>query len=93
MSYLVARQANSTAVAPPVGQPPPMTPEMLAALPHDNDGPKLNAVIWTLTAVSAIFLGLRFYCKTARAKGLWWDDWLLMAAWVGIFAGTSRRSS
>jgi len=67
-----------------------MTPEMLAALPHDNDGPKLNAVIWTLTGVSAVFLALRLYCKTSRAKGMWWDDWVLLAAWVSD-PGRGRR--
>lgn len=58
------------------------TPEELALLPHDNGGPKLNAVIWLLTGISAVFLGLRVYCKFLRHKGLWWDDYLLIMAWV-----------
>ncbi|KAM7212493.1 hypothetical protein V8F06_012115 [Rhypophila decipiens] len=62
-----------------------MTPEQLAALPHDSLGPELNAVIWSLTAVSAIFLALRLYCRAVRARVLWWDDWFLLAAWVAIF--------
>src|SRR5688500_10473748 len=85
MSVFVAREANSSATPPP-GGPPPLTPEQFAALPHDSLGPKLNAVIWTLTGVSAIFLALRLYCRAVIAKVLWWDDWLLVAAWVAIFA-------
>jgi len=83
MSVFVSRQAPTD--GPPAG-PPPLTPEQFAALPHDSLGPKLNAVIWTLTAVSAVFLALRLYCRAVMARVLWWDDWLLLAAWVAIFA-------
>lgn len=58
------------------------TPEQFAALPHDNAGTKLVAVIWTLTALSGLILGLRVYCRLERRKGLWWDDAFLIAAWV-----------
>ncbi|KAK4249010.1 hypothetical protein C7999DRAFT_39861 [Corynascus novoguineensis] len=60
------------------------TPEQLASLPHDNAGPKLNTVIWTLTAVSGLILCLRIYCRVTRRKGLWWDDAFLIAAWMCI---------
>src|SRR5690349_15135447 len=89
MSVFVARQATSDpSASPPAGGgappagPPPMTPEQFAALPHDSLGPKLNAVIWTLTSFAAVFLALRIYCKTVLARGLWWDDWILIASWV-----------
>jgi len=73
--------------------PPPLTPEQLAALPHDNAGPRLNVVIWVLTGLSGVFLCLRLYCKRLRGKGLWWDDWLLTAAWVSVFpSGLSCRA-
>jgi hypothetical protein len=58
------------------------TPEELAALPHDNAGPKLNAIVWALTGISGLVLGLRIYCRLLRRKGLWWDDAFLIAAWV-----------
>jgi hypothetical protein len=64
------------------GQGGPPTPEMLAALPHDNAAPRLNATLWTLTGISLIFLALRVYCKSFRSRRLWWDDWILIAAWV-----------
>jgi hypothetical protein len=68
------------------------TPEQFAALPHDNAGPKLNAIIWSLTALSGLVLGLRVYCRLLRRKGLWWDDAFLIAAWVSplTFSGIER---
>ncbi|KAK3364700.1 putative integral membrane protein [Lasiosphaeria hispida] len=60
------------------------TPEELAALPHDNAGPKLNGIVWFLTAISGLFLGVRVLLKFSRNKGLWWDDIFLVAAWVCI---------
>ncbi|GAB1309823.1 Rhodopsin domain-containing protein [Madurella fahalii] len=60
------------------------TPEQLASLPHDNAGPKLNAIVWSLTAISGAVLGLRIYCRLLRRKGLWWDDVFLIAAWICI---------
>ena len=50
-------------------------------------GPTLVASIWTLIAVSAIFLGLRVYCRLSRARSLWWDDHLLIASWLLIMGG------
>lgn len=61
------------------GLPPP---EVLAALPHDNAAMRLNTAIWVLNAVSFVFLALRVYCKSIRSRKLWWDDWILIMAWV-----------
>ena len=62
----------------------PPTPEMLAALPHDNAAPRLNIALWVLNGVSFVFLALRIYCKTFRSRKLWWDDWILVGGWVGL---------
>ena len=62
--------------------PPPLTPEQYAALPHDNAAVRLNTTIWTLLAVATLFLSLRLYCKFRWHRGLWWDDWVLLASWV-----------
>jgi len=51
-------------------------------LPHDDQGPQLNFTIWLLTGLSAGFLALRLYCKYLRGRGLWWDDYVLVVAWV-----------
>ena len=39
-------------------------------------------IIWTFAAVSGAFLGLRIYCKLVRKRQLWWDDYVLIVAWV-----------
>jgi hypothetical protein len=57
-------------------------PDQLAFLPHDNAGPKLNAIIWALTVISGFVLALRVYCRAIRRRSLWWDDAFLIAAWV-----------
>lgn len=54
-----------------------------ALLPTEEDyGPHLNRTIWILTTLSALFLGLRLYCKHWRCRSLWWDDYVLVASWV-----------
>ncbi|KAK5651124.1 hypothetical protein OQA88_13263 [Cercophora sp. LCS_1] len=65
-------------------KPSSYTPEELALLPHDSLGPTLLATSWSLTALATLFLGLRGYCKISRHRGLWWDDWVLVAAWVTL---------
>lgn len=44
--------------------------------------PQLNSTIWFLTAMAALFLGLRIYAKVWRRRPLWWDDYFLIAGWV-----------
>lgn len=44
----------------------------------------MTIAIWVLTSVSGVFLALRIYCKFLRKRGLWWDDHVLVASWVGI---------
>jgi hypothetical protein len=48
----------------------------------DSLGPTLNGSLWAMIAVSALFLGVRLYCKFWKQKGLWWDDYVLTASWV-----------
>ncbi|KAL2150939.1 hypothetical protein VTH82DRAFT_6037 [Thermothelomyces myriococcoides] len=76
--------ATSDAKPDQFADPLDPTSEELAALPHDNAGPKLNAVIWMLTALSGVFLILRIYCRASRRRSLWWDDGFLVAARVCI---------
>lgn len=49
---------------------------------EDDRGPQLLAVVCLLVVLAGLFLGLRIYCKVMRQKGLWWDDWIMIAAWV-----------
>lgn len=60
--------------------------------PHDNYGPQVNYAIWALTAAAATFLGLRVYCKFLRRRGLWWDDYILIASWVSLNHSRYTRS-
>ena len=81
--------ASGASGGPPPGGAPlgfvPLTPEQLAMLPHDNGATRVNAVMWSLTVLSGVFLMLRLYCKTLKGNRLWWDDWLLLASWVSGF--------
>ncbi len=67
-----------------LSQPPPLTPEQIAVLPHDDSGRRLLVSIWCLAGLATIFLALRLYCKWFRHHVVWWDDYVLIAAWVRV---------
>ena len=48
----------------------------------EDKGLKVNVVCWLLVALSAVFIGLRLFCKFKTHRGLWWDDHVLTVAWV-----------
>lgn len=48
----------------------------------DDYGPVMNASLWTCVAFASIFLGLRLFAKFWKHRGLWWDDYFLIGAWV-----------
>ncbi|KAK3490065.1 hypothetical protein B0T13DRAFT_85677 [Neurospora crassa] len=45
-------------------------------------GPEIIIADWLLVCVSALFFGLRIYNKVLRKTSLWWDDHVLVAAWL-----------
>lgn len=50
-----------------------------------NNGLKTNIAIWCLFDLATVFLLLRLYSKGRRPRrGFWWDDYVLVFAWVGI---------
>ncbi|KAK0664481.1 hypothetical protein QBC41DRAFT_380726 [Cercophora samala] len=59
-----------------------------ALLPHDNAGPQLLAVGWTLWCAAGLFLGTRVYCKLIGSRRLWWDDHFLIASQIIHLAAT-----
>ncbi|TLS22299.1 uncharacterized protein PpBr36_09870 [Pyricularia pennisetigena] len=63
-----------------------------SSFPHEDFGPQVNYAIWMLTALSAVFLALRVYCKFLRHKGLWWDDHVLIVSWISLVAQTALIS-
>ena len=86
------------APSPSTAEAPPLSPGQEEAVSQaeqdvgENFGPLLNYTIWMMTGVSFIVLTLRFYCKMSRDRRLWWDDWVLKLAWVGLllFSGPDR---
>lgn len=58
-----------------------------------NHGPLIIGVTWGLTIFSGGFLGLRIYAKLSRKQGLWWDDYILTAAWVSKPSVSALASS
>ena len=75
---LVPRQSSSTQ---PVDD----------GLDHKDLGPQLNLVFWLLTTLATLFLTLRLYCKYHRGRRLWWDDYFLIASWVGYAADRASK--
>ncbi|KAK3989403.1 hypothetical protein QBC44DRAFT_291279 [Cladorrhinum sp. PSN332] len=64
---------------------PQLTPRFDGHHTHVDRGPQVLAVSWGLTALATGFIILRLYCKLiGRFRRLWWDDWILMAAWVMV---------
>ncbi|KAI6599137.1 hypothetical protein MCOR12_005109 [Pyricularia oryzae] len=63
-----------------------------SSFPHEDFGPQVNYAIWMMTALSAVFLALRVYCKFLRHKGLWWDDHVLIISWISLVAQTALIS-
>ena len=49
---------------------------------YEDKGLKINVVSWLMVALSAVFLGLRLFCKFKTHRGMWWDDHVLTVAWV-----------
>ena len=63
------------------------------AAPTVDLGPQVNTAIWTLTILAGLFLGLRMFCKIWRVRKLWWDDYTLVASYVGISLGAGSSGS
>lgn len=52
-----------------------------------SDGGNATLGVSGLVIVLAVIsVGLRFYTRVFTRAGLWWDDWLILAAVVAILA-------
>ncbi len=58
----------------------------------EDYGPQLLYTIWFLTGLSGVFLGLRIFCKLWRHRSVWWDDYVLAAAFIALAASSSLQS-
>lgn len=47
-----------------------------------NPAGQIYAGLWTLFAGASGFLALRLWCKLTRRHGLWYDDYVLLTAYV-----------
>ncbi|KAK0724615.1 hypothetical protein B0H67DRAFT_632183 [Lasiosphaeris hirsuta] len=56
-------------------------------------GPVMRVACWVLVGSSGLFLGLRIYCKSLKKRGLWWDDYLLVAAWLALIGDVSVNTA
>ncbi|KAJ2907128.1 hypothetical protein MKZ38_007643 [Zalerion maritima] len=65
-----------------MSDPAQLSPEELAALPHDDHGNRVQFALWFTVSISAVFVGLRVYCKRITKRRLWWDDYLLVGSWI-----------
>ena len=61
---------------------------------------EVHAFTWTLESVALICVAARMYSRVKLTRNLWWDDWCICMAVVGILhvfsaisdaAGTSRH--
>lgn len=68
------------------------TMPVMGAIPPNYGGIRLVASIWSMWVVASAFLGARCYCKFRRHMGLWWDDGILIAAWVSSHTNLWNRS-
>lgn len=56
-------------------------------LTRPNDagfGAYINAIGWLLLSLAGLVVGARIWAKVSARKGLWWDDYIVVAAWVSM---------
>ncbi|KAJ0115081.1 hypothetical protein N8I77_009725 [Diaporthe amygdali] len=57
------------------------------ARPNDDGfGAYINAIGWSLLSLAGLVVGARIWAKISAHKGLWWDDYIVLAAWVMLLA-------
>lgn len=44
--------------------------------------PKIDVLSWVMTILAGTVVGLRIYNKFRRRLPLWWDDYIVIVAWV-----------
>lgn len=47
--------------------------------------PKVDVLSWVMTVLAGTVVGLRIYNKFRRRLPLWWDDYIVIVAWVWMF--------
>jgi energy-coupling factor transporter transmembrane protein EcfT len=52
------------------------------AIEDETTGPRLLAVMWTMSGVALVFMMLRYIFKHRSGKKFYIDDWLLAISWL-----------
>ena len=50
--------------------------------PNDDRGPSIEAIQILMIILATSAVALRFIARRASNFGLWWDDWIILAALV-----------
>ncbi|KAK4236865.1 hypothetical protein C8A03DRAFT_45195 [Achaetomium macrosporum] len=56
-------------------------------------GRTILAALWPMTTLAGVFLGLRLYSKLTRSRGLWWDDYFIIAAWITLLVSCTTSTA
>lgn len=47
----------------------------------------------SFASITTVFLLTRIWSRKSLHKGLWWDDWLLVAAWICLLIGNGSNAA
>jgi len=57
---------------------------------HDvSVGRRYIVAVWTMVAVSGVFISLKILARARRRMRLWWDDYLMVMSWVCVVAASA----
>jgi hypothetical protein len=69
-------------MAATIGLAPIETPEEPGLDLYANQSPRIVAASIALLAIPTVIVALRFVARMLSKAGLWWDDWMVLAALV-----------
>lgn len=56
-------------------------------------GELARAIHSSFASITTVFLLTRIWARKSQHKGLWWDDWLLVAAWICLLIGNGSNAA
>ncbi|POS69160.1 hypothetical protein DHEL01_v212447 [Diaporthe helianthi] len=70
----------------PQTQPVPTTVVLELSAEYRYIEPKIDVLSFVMTILSGTVVGLRIYNKFRRRMRLWWDDYIIVVAWILFLA-------
>ena len=61
----------------------------MIAEPHGGDlnrAAEIYGFTWSLEIISLFFVVSRMYSRIKLTRNVWWDDWLVCIAFVGLYS-------